>query len=527
MKATLQCPFSHTWREGIKRKTPLFTMNEKLTTPGGNHSTSENPPAPAAEARILGASTFIPTDPTGLIRPSVLGNISQLNGITTQNEVSETQENVNASANSGIISRLNMFEKMCENLQKQVEHLKKENQLLKDSLNANGRSEINLSKPVTENVMDYHTDEEELARETDWILCKGKKKASKKRKAESSPDIESVSVPIVKPKPKVKANKPKLPPVILSNIKDFSPVQNLMCSQNIKYEMKLLNNNQLSITVTSEDDYRTLTKAINTAKFEWHSYENKATRPCKVIVRGLHPTCKPEIIIEDLKQSGFNILGVVNLTKKKKENDKQTVEQLPLFMLTFDHSEDIKKIFSISHIVSIKVKIEAIRKPRNQIPQCKRCQRFEHTQAFCKREARCVKCGGTHLTIECKLDKKAPPKCCNCQEAHPANYRGCVVAKELQKRRAVKKKAEVPKPQIQKPNTPTISKKGSYAEVVRKSSVTPMRQKTQKKITIKDNPMTPLDLVLQKLEELSKRLSKIEAIHANRQIGTPRNILKK
>lgn len=239
----------------------------------------------------------------------------------------------------------------------------------------------------------------------------------------------------------------------MSNISDFNKVHEVIKPQDIKYEIKVLNNQQLSIKVKSDDDYRNLTKAINKANFEWHSYENKATRPCKVIARGLHPTCKPEDIVDDLKESGFNILSVVNLVKKKTVNDKPIKAPLPLFMLTFDHTEDTKKVFSISHIVHTKVKIEAIRKQKELVPQCKKCQRFEHTQAFCNREPRCVRCAGSHLTINCTLDRKEPPKCSNCYEAHPANYRGCLVAKELQKRRSAKPKVDVTKAKQQSKTT--------------------------------------------------------------------------
>ena len=88
-----------------------------------------------------------------------------------------------------------------------------------------------------------------------------------------------------------------------------------MKSQNIKYEIKLLNNKQISIKVLTEEDYRNITRVINEAKFEWHSYENKATRPCRVIARGLHPKCSIDSIEEDLKYSGFNVISVNNLTK--------------------------------------------------------------------------------------------------------------------------------------------------------------------------------------------------------------------
>lgn len=455
---------------------------------------------------------------------------------------------------------------MCEALQKQVDDLKIENQKLKEALKKNEKNNDLQMEIEASSVDDYHTDEDELARETEWILRKNKKKNSKKRKAESSPEMDtSVKsskglVTVIKANQKEYSKKPKLPPVILSNINDFSKVQDVMSSQNIKYEYKLLNNEQLSIKVTSENDYRSLTKAINEAKFEWHSYENKATRPCKVIARGLHPTCNPELIIDDLKTSGFKVLSVVNLTKKKKINDKQVKKSLPLFMISFDHSEDIKKIFSITHIVKTKVKIEAMRKQKEQIPQCKRCQRFEHTQSFCRREPRCVKCAGSHLTIECKIDKKATPKCSNCHEAHPANYRGCIVAKELQKRRLANKKVEVP--QQQKLPTPMTVEGVLYSEVARRNTSTSDQNKAKKPITPKGNrkPVTPksnkkvkskkdfvkkgqksqkennsdedllktfMERITNKIDEISARLEKIENRYANKHIGTPRSILKK
>lgn len=433
------------------------------------------------------------------------------------------------------IEKLNRFEKLCEALQKQVEDLKLENQRLKESLMSNAKSHDPPMETETSPEGEFHTDEEELERETEWILQKNKKRNPKKRKAEGSPEMDSSAQTsnLVKNKSKENTKKPKLPPVILSNISDFNKVQDIMSSQGITYEFKLLNNKQLSIKVNSENDYRSLTKAINEASFEWHSYENKATRPCKVIARGLHPSCKPESLIDDLKEQGFKALSAINLMKKKKVNDKQIKDPLPLFMLTFDHSEDIKKIFSITHIVRTKVKIEAIKKRKEQIPQCKRCQRFEHTHSYCKREARCVKCAGSHLTINCKLDKQAAPKCSNCHEAHPANYRGCVVAKELQKRRFAKKKVDVvTKAKQQKLPNPSTVQGETYADAVRKgkieSATKPNSQKPPNKgNSIEDLLMKNLERMNTRFDEISNRLEKIEKRYASMHIGKPRRLLKK
>ena len=54
---------------------------------------------------------------------------------------------------------------------------------------------------------------------------------------------------------------------------------------------------------------------------------------------------------------------------------------------------------------------------------------FRHVDSFFRTIRRCKK----FETINCSLEKSAKPKCVNCGETHPASYRGCIVAKELQK----------------------------------------------------------------------------------------------
>lgn len=315
----------------------------------------------------------------------------------------------------------------------------------------------------------------------------------------------------------------------MSNFNDYNDIKNLLTQKNIKFEVKLLNNKQLKINVYSEDDYRMLTRSLNDAKLEWHSYENKAVRPSKVIVRGLHPTCDPNEIVLELKTSGFMIENAVNLTKKV---DNKIIS-LPLFMLTFDNKEDVSKIFKITNINHTKVKIEALRKRKDYIPQCKRCQRFGHTKKFCYREANCVKCAGKHLTEECKLSKTQTPKCANCQENHPANYRGCIVAKELQKRRALRNKKDktpsIPtKPNIgQRKQIPNIAK-----EPKKTNSITPKQTlkysdvvKSKKPTVEKTSPTE--NLIFATMEKMSKSLEKIwyrlEQLESRYPISHPKN----
>ena len=106
-------------------------------------------------------------------------------------------------------------------------------------------------------------------------------------------------------------------------------------------------------------------------------------------------------------------------------------EPLDTFVLTFSADENTNKIYEITSILGSEVEIQPLRKSK-LIPQCKQCQAYRHTQRYCNKDPRCVKCAGKHDTKECRKPKEAQPKCVHCGEAHPANYRGRSVAKALQ-----------------------------------------------------------------------------------------------
>jgi len=320
------------------------------------------------------------------------------------------------------------------------------NKQVKDNENQSGAS-----KP--REAQEYYTDEDDLARETDWIVKE--KRPLKKRKAESSPEEvkhetnEDVKKNRETRKGRTKGELPP-PPINVVDITDYSSLRNLLVTGTDKdYKVTSLNNNVWKVNAPDSESYRALTRKLDDTGIQWYTYENKNERPIRVMVRGLQASCSNEDIQENLKQRGYKILDAVNFIKKEKKdvNGEQTITKrgLPLFMLSFDNKESIEKIYQIRNILNIVCKIEPLRNNTKLIPQCKRCQGFNHTQTYCRKEPRCVKCAGKHLTKNCSMNRQMEPKCINCKEAHPANYRGCVVAKELQKRRNA-----ILKPQLQK-----------------------------------------------------------------------------
>jgi hypothetical protein len=57
--------------------------------------------------------------------------------------------------------------------------------------------------------------------------------------------------------------------------------------------------------------------------------------------------------------------------------------------------------------------------------QCKRCQRFAHSQRNCGYPPRCVSCGEAHISWE-RLIPKQQLKFCSCGGNHTCKYRGCL-----------------------------------------------------------------------------------------------------
>lgn len=314
----------------------------------------------------------------------------------------------------------------------------------------------NTGKETKSAVYQTDSDSEELENETNWMFKRSNKflkrqkkqevNSSNKRKAESSPEMDtSANVSVAKVTQLSTTSKPKKekppPPINITHVDKFSVIHAIMKEVTEKeYKLVSLNNNVWKVNMPDPDGYRKLSTVLNDKGLQWYTYEDKNTRPIRVVVRGLHQSCTTDEIIEDLKCKDLMVLDAVNMVKterKSTDNGGSTIikRKLPLFTLTFANSEKIENIYNIRNIMGMVVRIEPLKKVTGIIPQCKNCQAYNHTKKYCNRETRCVKCAGKHDTKDCKIEKNTPAKCINCHGTHPASYRGCEVAKTLQNMR--------------------------------------------------------------------------------------------
>lgn len=215
--------------------------------------------------------------------------------------------------------------------------------------------------------------------------------------------------------------KQKVPPLYIYGINNYieflDKIKPMIVDDfNIKNQNIFLKLNLLSV-----GDYRTVTKYLSEINIKYHTYQLPEERNLSVIIRNIPTSIPEEDVFNALTMLNFKVISVTRLQNRFKS-------PIPLFAVLLDKSD--KNIFSLDRLLHCIVSVEN-RKSDNTIPQCKNCQRFQHTKNFCYLPPRCVKCLGNHHFSKCTKDNNSPPICVNCNENHPANYRGCKTYKQL------------------------------------------------------------------------------------------------
>ncbi|KAL1447576.1 hypothetical protein WDU94_005510 [Cyamophila willieti] len=68
-----------------------------------------------------------------------------------------------------------------------------------------------------------------------------------------------------------------------------------------------MNNKLVKVNCEDEDGYRKMVSALKENKVPYYTYENKQTRPLRVVAKGLHNTWSEKEIYDDLLAKGYKI----------------------------------------------------------------------------------------------------------------------------------------------------------------------------------------------------------------------------
>lgn len=219
----------------------------------------------------------------------------------------------------------------------------------------------------------------------------------------------------------------KPPPIFVHGVTDYVKMVKAIhdIAEIEQYQTKTMANNMVKINATTPETYRKLVKYMKDSNIIHHTYQMKEEKAYRVVIRNLHPTTPITDIKEALLKFGFKTRNVTNITHRA------TKQPLPMFYVDLEPSENNKEVYNLRAINNQIIKVVPPQR-NHSIVQCTRCQQYNHTKTYCNLPYKCVKCGGSHDTKSCNKARDVPAKCALCGGDHPANYRGCVVHKELQ-----------------------------------------------------------------------------------------------
>ncbi|KAK9507329.1 hypothetical protein O3M35_007208 [Rhynocoris fuscipes] len=223
----------------------------------------------------------------------------------------------------------------------------------------------------------------------------------------------------------------KPPPIYVKNINKFSDLcgalSQLVGRNSFTCKSRITD---LIINPSTPDTYRSIIKYLSSHNAEYHTYQLPEEKAYRVVIRYLHQTTPKEMIKAELEELGHSVRSVSPVLHPA------TKQLLPLFFVDLEPRQNNRDIFDLEVLCYTRIKVEEPHKQR-QIVQCKRCQEYGHTKSYCRHRPRCVKCAREHFTHECDKLRTTPATCALCNGEHPANYKGCIVHKELQRTRKV------------------------------------------------------------------------------------------
>lgn len=268
---------------------------------------------------------------------------------------------------------------------------------------------------------------------------------------------------------------PKPEPIFVTGVLDINALRNKLkeITTTDDYTMTTLRSGHIvKIMPANIEKYKSIREKFISDNISHYTYMLKSERPYRVVLRGLHSSEDTTEINETLKHNGHEVRQIVNVRHRTSK------EPLPLFYVDLEPKSNNRDIFNLKYLNHMKVTFEPPYK-KKEIIQCKRCQRFGHSKNQCHRPFRCVKCGEDHPTSTCKKTKDSVATCANCQQKHPASYRGCVKYKQYKEHilkiqpkatraNVIKRQTRKPEVDIPQTNNNTLNKNTpTYAEATK------------------------------------------------------------
>ncbi|KAG8235825.1 hypothetical protein J437_LFUL016086 [Ladona fulva] len=270
----------------------------------------------------------------------------------------------------------------------------------------------------------------------------------------------------IDPREGIRKNSNKIPNIYLDNVKNWALLYKNMRTNCAFPPVARLAGRRTVVKCQTIADFFLVKNMLAQQKVDFFTYRLASEKKRLFVIRNLPINIGLEEIKESLEEQGVQISKVTQLqttkpTFKQLELNKGLKSvpprALPLFLVELHDSTLSIDFLAVRYVCGLKIRIEKHRPPKGP-PQCHRCQLFGHTDKACHMPPRCVKCGGNHLTADCKKEAGEAAVCANCKGGHPASYRGCpVYAKLKQRLNDLKNKAQNKTKKVENLQRPTIN----------------------------------------------------------------------
>ena len=151
---------------------------------------------------------------------------------------------------------------------------------------------------------------------------------------------------------------------------------------------------RLVVVPATADGFRAAVSALRSLDgkggVSFHTYSLPEDRCVRLVVKNLGKRMPESAVQEELRSMDIRVQGVMQLRSGRRDQDPaKDRPPTPHFIVSVARGPDVSKVRSITELCGLRVSVETYVAPKGPL-QCKRCQRFGHTQRNCGHAPRCV-----------------------------------------------------------------------------------------------------------------------------------------
>jgi len=165
----------------------------------------------------------------------------------------------------------------------------------------------------------------------------------------------------------------------------------------------------MMVVPSTADGFRAVVSALPSLDGKYgvcfHTFTLPEDRCTRLLVKNLGRDKPESVVREELESLNICVQGVTQLRSGRR--DPETTKERPPtthFIVSVARGPEVSKVQSLTELCRLRVSMESYLAPKGPL-QCKRCQRFGHTQCKCGYAYRFLVCGGSHLSGGCSTPR--------------------------------------------------------------------------------------------------------------------------